>query len=99
MAAETANCLGYEKVAAATLAGSTALTIPAGTERAWVQCETANVRWKADGGTPTASDGMLIIAGTAPIEITMAGGLKAARFIAASGSPILHVQYYGTPTS
>jgi len=37
--------------------------MPEGTKRAYIACETANVRWKADGSDPTSSAGHLIVAG------------------------------------
>lgn len=87
---------GFQQIDSAALAAAVALTVPAGTERAWLQAETANVRFRLDGSDPTASVGMLVIASQAPIEISSAAGLKAAKFIAASGSPKLNVTYFGT---
>jgi uncharacterized protein YfaP (DUF2135 family) len=90
------NVKGFQQVTAAELSAAVALTVPAGTERALIQAETANVRYRVDGSDPTASVGMIVIAGAhQPLEITTAGGLIAAKFIAASGSPLLNVTYYG----
>lgn len=87
---------GYQQIEAAALAAAVALTIPAGTERAWLQAETANVRYRTDGTDPTASVGMLLIAGGAPVEISNAAGLGALKAIAASGSPKLNITYFGS---
>jgi hypothetical protein len=89
------NVKGFEQLDATALGSAVALTVPAGTERALLQAETANVRYRVDGNDPTTAVGMLVIAGTLPLEITTAGGLLAAKFIGASGSPLLNVTYYG----
>ncbi len=90
-----ANVLGFEQVSVTGTAA--ALTnIPAGTERAWLQAESANVRWRADGTDPTASVGMIIYSTDVRItEISTAAGLRAAKFIAATGSPKLNITYFG----
>jgi hypothetical protein len=56
--------------------------------------ETANVRFRDDGGVPTASIGMEITSGSPPFSYV--GTMTAAQFIAASGSPILDVAFYRT---
>lgn len=87
---------GYQQIEAAALASAVALTIPAGTERAWLQAETANVRYRTDGTDPTSSVGMLLIAGGVPVEISKAAGLGALKAIAASGAPKLNITYFGS---
>lgn len=87
---------GYQQLSAASLASAVALTVPAGTERAWLQAETANVRYRTDGNDPDANTGMLLVAGAAPLEISQAAGLSALKAIAASGSPKLNITYFGS---
>lgn len=90
---------GFQQVSAAELATAVALNVPAGTERAWIQAEGANVRWRADGATtaPTAAIGMIIFSGAhQPLELSIAAGLRTAKFILETGSPKLNVTYFGT---
>ena len=90
------KCLGHQRIAAATLASSTAPTIPTGTREMWVSCDTNNVRMTLDGTTPTSTNGMQIIAGTnLPIKVTLAMGLHSAKFILESGTPNLTLTYFG----
>lgn len=92
------NVKGYQKIAAAALASAQSLTIPTGADRCWIQCDAAaNVRYTLDGTTPTATEGMILIAGAhRPIELTLAAGMAAAKFILESGSPNLYVTYFGS---
>lgn len=88
---------GFQQVTAAELAAAVALTVPAGTERAWIQATGANVRWRADGTSPTAAIGNIVISGAhQPLELSIAAGLRTAKFILESGSPLLNVTYFGT---
>ncbi len=73
----------------------TASGIPTGANAAMIQGETANVRWRDDGGAPTTSVGMILVSGQAPV--TYAGTLSALRFIAATGSPLVNVSFYRAP--
>ena len=57
-----------------------------------LQAETASVRYRDDGGAPTASIGSEVIFGQNPFLYT--GTLSALQFIAASGSPLLNVSFY-----
>lgn len=86
---------GKQQISAATLAAATALTVPAGTRSALVQCEAAPVRYQLDGSSPTASVGMRLLQTDPPREITIAMGLNSAKFILESGSPLLNVTYLG----
>ncbi len=79
----------------ATTSSSASLTsggIPPGATQAVIQAESAAVRYRDDGGAPTASVGMEIVSGANPIFYT--GTLSALRFIAATGSPLLDVAFY-----
>lgn len=88
--------LGFCQVSAEALASavslSTACTIPAGATMAWLQAETANVRYRDDGAAPTASIGNLVLSGNPGIFYN--GSIKALQFIGASGSPVLDVAFY-----
>lgn len=54
------------------------VTVPRDASHVQLQAETQNVRYRLDGTAPTASVGMLLIAGDAPIQIPVKGshGLK-----------------------
>lgn len=88
--------LGYQQISAATLATSTALTmptIPAGMRVRKVVCSGngGTIRWRDDGTAPTASIGMLMADGGA---LTYTGDPTAIRFILASSTPVLDISYY-----
>ena len=83
--------MGYQQIAAATLAAATALTIPAGATYAVLEAETANVRLRDDGTAVTTSTGIVL---TASVPFTYTGDLSKVSVIAASGSPLLNVLYY-----
>lgn len=86
--------LGFEQITDLSTAKS--LTIPPGTQQAWLQAESDNVRYRIDGQDPTASVGMLIkAADDRPTKISAHAGLKRIRVIAASGTPKLNVTYFG----
>lgn len=86
--------LNYQQISAATLATSQALTVPAGTIEALIQCTGGVVRWRADAEVPTAAVGGRINDGDA---ITIRGGhaLAAFKAILSSGAPVLDVTYWG----
>lgn len=85
------KALSYEKIT--DLSSATGLNIPAGAIVAWIQAETANVRYKLDGGTPTAASGMIMRATEPPIEIQHE--LNPAMFIQEAAGAQLHVTYFG----
>ncbi|HEY7294248.1 MAG TPA: hypothetical protein VH916_04360 [Dehalococcoidia bacterium] len=91
--------MGYQQIGAGTLASATPLTVPSDSagraaSYAFIQVDTANVRWRDDGTAPTASVGVqLASAGS----FWYAGTLSAIQFIAVSGSPVLNVSYYRAP--
>lgn len=76
----------------ASSASSTSGGIPPGATMALLQAETADVRFRDDGGAPAAAVGELVVHGTPPIFYT--GTLSKLQFIAASGSPLLDVLFY-----
>ena len=86
---------GTYLLSATNTASSASLTaggIPAGATMALLQAETADVRFRDDGGAPTASIGSIVVHGTPPILYT--GTVSALQFIALSGSPLLDVSFY-----
>jgi hypothetical protein len=84
--------VGYQQIAAATLASATSLTVPVGARYALIQVDTASVRFRDDGTAPTAAIGVTLVNGIAPMMYT--GDLATIQFIALSGSPVLNVSYY-----
>jgi hypothetical protein len=64
---------------------------PTGATFALISASGANVNWRDDGTAPTASVGMPIIAGQAPIALA---NLPALKFIAQSGTAALNVSFY-----
>lgn len=88
----TGRPLGYQQIAAATLVAATNLTPPPGTKLAYITSDTSTVRWRDDGIAPTTAVGMLVAAGDGFIY---AADFSKVQFIAAAGSPILSVSYYG----
>lgn len=91
----TTGGAGTYQLSGANAASSASLTsggIPATATMAWIQAETADVRWRDDAGAPTASIGSIILHGNPPLLYT--GTLSALRFIALSGSPLLDISFY-----
>jgi hypothetical protein len=85
----TQTPLGYQQITS--LGSAVGLTVPTGATFAVISAETAAVRYRDDGTSPTATIGMPIPAGT---TITYSGSLTAIKFIAESGSPVLDISYY-----
>ena len=95
-ASGTAGGAGVYVTSAATTSSGASLTsggIPTGATSVFLQAETANVRYRDDGGAPTAAIGNLVVAGAGG-QILYGGTFSALRFIAASGSPLLNVAFY-----
>jgi hypothetical protein len=94
------ECLGYQRIAAANLATAIAPTIPAGTREIHMQADTQNIRYTLDGTTPTATNGMILVAGAhQPQVIRLSQSLHAIKFILESGSPNLNLHYFGQSDS
>ena len=83
---------GFQQISAATLASATALTVPGAATYCVIEVDTANVRWRDDGTSPTAAVGVQMYAG-AP-AIVFPGNMNTVKFILVSGSPVLNVSYY-----
>ena len=60
---------------------------------AYLQAETADIRWRDDGGAPTTAIGNIVVHGAGGQQF-YAGTLAALQFIALSGSPLLDVAFY-----
>lgn len=89
---------GFQQITAATLASSTGLTIPTGSDGlepdfCIVHPDTQNVRWRDDGAAPTASVGMRLLVGAERI-IEGQAAMKAVRFIVETAGANLNVSYY-----
>ena len=83
---------GYQKLTVADTA--VALTVPANANRALLICETATLRFKDNGDSPTTTDGMLIQVNQSMVidnEIAL-GKFKAIR--TGGTSATLHISYY-----
>ena len=82
---------GYQQISASTLASATKLTVPTLAQVAYIQVDTASVRWRDDGTSPTTAIGVTLASGGV---LEYWGTLSALQFIAVSGSPVLNVSYY-----
>jgi hypothetical protein len=60
----------------------------------FVEGTTTAVRWRDDGGAPTATIGMEILTGSTYVYN---GTVSALQFIAGTGSPLLDVAFYRSP--
>lgn len=80
---------GFEQLA--DLSAAAALTPPDGAAFALLNAEGENVRWRDDGEDPTATVGMLIVAG---VDVTYQGNLANIRFIEVTAGATLNVSYY-----
>jgi hypothetical protein len=91
---------GTYTISAANTASSASVTsggIPRGLQgqnptMVTLQAETAGVRYRDDGGAPTAAIGSIVVSGQNPMLYT--GTISDLQFIAASGSPLLDVGFY-----
>ena len=85
------------QVALSVGATAVALTPPIGSQFALISVETAAVRWRDDGVSPTASDGILLpeTSSTEPWTYVGTYGLSQIKFIATTGTASLNVSYYG----
>lgn len=91
------SCIGYEQITS--LSTLTALNAPSTDANgllckpsfALITCETAAVRWRDDGGAPTASVGMPLAAG---VTLQYDGDLSRIRFIQQTAGAKLNISYY-----
>lgn len=82
---------GYQQIT--DLSAAVGLTVPSGARFALIQAETASVRFRDDGTSPTATVGMLLTAGAAPWLYD--GNLAGVKFIQVSAGGALNVLFYG----
>lgn len=90
----TTGGAGVYVTSVATTSSGASLTsggIPARATMAYIQAETSGVRYRDDGGAPSASVGSIIASGG---SLFYTGTLSALRFILASGSPLVNVSFY-----
>lgn len=93
------DSLGYSQLTSlgsSTLISSVTGGIPAGTDTVVLQAETQNVRYRDDGSAPTASVGMILVAGTM-YEFSVSQ-IAAMRVIEVTASAKLNITFYGTNT-
>ena len=84
--------LGYQQIDTATLATSTALTVPSGARIALVVVGGGQaVRWRDDGSDPSGTVGMPVADGA---TLPYAGDLTAIRFIRVASGAVLNVSFY-----
>jgi hypothetical protein len=91
----TPGGVGTYQLSATNTASSATVTsggIPPGATSAFLESEVAGVRYRDDGGAPTAALGALVVNGIPGILYT--GTLSQLQFIAASGSPLLDIMFY-----
>jgi hypothetical protein len=84
--------LGYQQITASALATAQSLIVPVGAQVALISVDSAPVRWRDDGVSPTTSMGVALTNGLLPFEYS--GNLQKIQFIAESGSPVLNISYY-----
>lgn len=90
----TTGGAGVYVTSVATTSSGAALTsggIPVTATMAYLEAETAGIRYRDDGGAPTAAIGMIIGSGSG---IFYSGNLSALRFILQTGSPLLNAAFY-----
>jgi len=85
------KALGYEQVTGLTAAKT--LTIPTGARVVALQAQDQDIRWRDDGTDPTATVGMILIAGDRPF-LYNGNDLTALSFFEAAATAILNVTYY-----
>lgn len=86
-------CKGYQQLTTE-LAAAVGLTVPNGTTIAIIQCEVADVRYRADGVNPTATVGMLIALGGELLYVASTQQLSALRFLRTAVGAVINVSYY-----
>lgn len=90
----TTGGAGTYQLSATNTASSATVTsggIPPGATMARLDSEVASVRYRDDGGAPTAAIGNLIVNG---VPLLYTGSLSQIEFFAASGSPLLDIGFY-----
>lgn len=70
---------------------ATAATCPGTGTAALIQAEGQDIRWRADGGTPTSTVGMLLLAGE---TMWYTGSLGSIRFLETASGGIINIQVF-----
>ena len=89
--------VGYRQLAVSTASialGSATGGIPAGAQRAVINVEANDIRWRDDGVAPTSSVGMLAKS-TTMFELPSLASITAFHAIRASADAVLNITYYG----
>jgi hypothetical protein len=86
----------YTVSQACTSSGASLTTVgpPNGGNFVMMQAEAQSIRWRDDGGTPTTTSGMLLLA-VSPQGYT--GTMSAIRFIDATAGGLLNASFYRSP--
>jgi hypothetical protein len=74
-----------------TVGSNTTLTVPSGAKCAQFSISGANAYRTSDGTPPSGSNGTILVAGS---QWPDCGPLTAYQFTAASGTPVLNVEYF-----
>ena len=69
-----------------------ALTVPAGATTVLLQAKTQNVYYTMDGTTPSSTNGLILIAGLAPISYS--GKLSDLNFLEVNASAVLNYAFF-----
>jgi len=67
------------------------LTVPTGASSVLLQAETQNIRYTMDGSNPSASNGLLLIAGQEPTRF--AGNFSGLKFLESAASAKLNYAF------
>lgn len=89
------TALGFQQLTAITNAATQTLTVPAGANYAYIQAETAAVRWRDDGVAPTSAIGNIFPVGGQPFFYQGGNaGLTALTVISSGANATLDVTFY-----
>lgn len=86
------RALGYQQLTIDATTPAT-LTVPAGTVKALIKCETQAIRVRDDGTAPSATVGYPVATG---VEFVYTGPFAALKIIGQVASAVVNVLYYGS---
>ena len=75
------------------VAGANQVSVPDDCVAVLLQAETASIRFRPDGTSPTAAVGMRLIYGDAPIKIDGKGGALGLKFLQESAGAKLNIAF------
>jgi hypothetical protein len=94
--------LGYRELAVSTAvvsladaedpADATQVGVPRGSVIALISCEANDVRWRDDGTSPAATEGIVLSSG---VTLEYDGNLNMIEFIRKTADATLHIAFYG----